>query len=63
MPVLSIYLDMRPQATGNNPGVSGGEIVLKDRLHEIEKNYAPRELKTKLISFLIRADCCVKKQF
>ena len=42
MPVLSIYLDMRPQATGGNPGVRSGEIVLKDRLHEIEKTYRPR---------------------
>ncbi|MDQ6785856.1 MAG: hypothetical protein M3033_03435 [Acidobacteriota bacterium] len=42
MPVLSIYLDMRPQATGGNPGVRSGEIVLKDRLHEIEKTYLPR---------------------
>ncbi len=32
MPVLSIYLDMRPQATGGNPGIRSGEIVLKDRL-------------------------------
>jgi hypothetical protein len=42
MPVLSVYLDMRPQATGGNPGVRSGEIVLKDRLHEIEKTYLPR---------------------
>lgn len=42
MPVLSLYLDMRPQATGGNPGVRSGEIVLKDRLHEIEKTYLPR---------------------
>ncbi|MEJ7863433.1 MAG: hypothetical protein WKF90_17525 [Pyrinomonadaceae bacterium] len=42
MPVLSVYLDMRPQETGENPGVRSGEIVLKDRLHEIEKTYRPR---------------------
>lgn len=42
MPMLSVYLDMRPQATGENPGVRSGEIVLKDRLHEIEKTYRPR---------------------
>lgn len=42
MPVLSVYLDMRPQATGGNPGLRSGEIVLKDRLHEIEKTYLPR---------------------
>lgn len=42
MPVLTIYLDMRPQATGENPGLRSGEIVLKDRLNEIEKTYRPR---------------------
>lgn len=42
MPVLSVYLDMRPQATGESPGVRSGEIVLKDRLREIEKTYRPR---------------------
>ncbi len=42
MPVLSVYLDMRPQATGGTPGVRSGEIVFKDRLHEIEKTYLPR---------------------
>ncbi len=42
MPVLSVYLDMRPQATGRNPAVRSGEIVLKDRLREIEKTYLPR---------------------
>jgi peptide chain release factor subunit 1 len=42
MPVLSVYLDTRPQATGENPGVRSGEIVLKDRLREIEKTYRPR---------------------
>lgn len=53
MPVLSVYLDMRPQATGRNPGVRSGEIVLKDRLHEIEKTYLPRG--ADLDSF--RSDC------
>ena len=42
LPVLSIYLDMRPQATGQNPGVRSGQIVLKDRLREIEKTLGPR---------------------
>jgi len=42
MPVLSVYLDARPQATGESPGIRSGEIVLKDRLHEIEKTYRPR---------------------
>lgn len=42
MPVLSIYLDMRPQATGNSPAVRSGDIVLRDRLNEIEKTFGPR---------------------
>ncbi len=42
MPVLSVYLDMRPQATGNTPAVRSGDIVLKDRMNEIEKTYGPR---------------------
>jgi peptide subunit release factor 1 (eRF1) len=42
LPVLSIYLDMRPQATGQDPGRRAGLIVLRDRLREIEKTYWPR---------------------
>ncbi|MGE3270716.1 MAG: Vms1/Ankzf1 family peptidyl-tRNA hydrolase [Chloroflexota bacterium] len=42
LPTLSIYLDMRPQATGQNPALRSGRIVLKDRLHEIEKTLGPR---------------------
>ena len=42
LPVLSIYLDTRPQATGESPGVRSGLVVLKDRLREIEKTLGPR---------------------
>jgi ribosomal protein L7Ae-like RNA K-turn-binding protein len=41
-PVLSVYLDMRPQATGERPAVRSGLVVLKDRLREIEKTLLPR---------------------
>ncbi len=41
-PTLSIYLDLRPHATGENPAVRTGFIVLKDRLREIEKTLWPR---------------------
>jgi|SRR5579871_121650 peptide subunit release factor 1 (eRF1) len=41
-PVLSVYLDMRPQATGQRPSVRSGLVVLKDRLREIEKTLGPR---------------------
>jgi peptide subunit release factor 1 (eRF1) len=42
LPVLSIYLDIRPQATGNSPGRRAGLTVLRDRLREIESTYWPR---------------------
>ncbi len=41
-PVLSIYLDMGPRETGENPAVRTGLIVLKDRLRRIEKTLWPR---------------------
>ena len=41
-PVLSVYLDMRLHATGENPGVRSGLVVLKDRLRAIEKTIGPR---------------------
>lgn len=40
--VLSVYLDMRPHTTGENPAVRPALIVLKDRLREIEKTLLPR---------------------
>jgi peptide chain release factor subunit 1 len=42
LPVLSIYLDMRPHATGENPAVRAGTVMLRNRLREIEKTYLPR---------------------
>lgn len=42
VPVLSAYLDMRPQATGERPALRSGLVVLKDRLREIEKIVWPR---------------------
>ncbi|MDE3228856.1 MAG: hypothetical protein KGO05_03155 [Chloroflexota bacterium] len=42
LPVLSVYLDLRPQATGENPATRSGLIVLKDRLRQIEKTLLPR---------------------
>lgn len=42
-PVVSVYLDMRLHATGENSAVRSGLIVLKDRLREIE-NSLPRAL-------------------
>jgi ribosomal protein L30E len=40
--VLSVYLDMRPHATGENPAQRTGLTVLKDRLRAIEKTLLPR---------------------
>ncbi len=42
VPILSVYLDMRPQATGERPALRSGQVVLKDRLREIEKTLLPR---------------------
>jgi len=42
LPVLSIYLDMRPQATGENPGRRAALTILRDRFREIEATYWPR---------------------
>lgn len=42
LPLISIYLDLRPQATGGTPELRSGLVVLKDRLHEIGKTYLPR---------------------
>jgi peptide chain release factor subunit 1 len=41
-PVLSVYLDMRPQATGESPGLRSGSVVLRNRLRSIEKSLGPR---------------------
>jgi peptide chain release factor subunit 1 len=42
LPVLSVYLDMRPHATGENPWLRAGTVILRNRLREIEKTYLPR---------------------
>ncbi|MFN8534160.1 MAG: hypothetical protein U0556_11495 [Dehalococcoidia bacterium] len=42
MPVLSVYLDMRPQATGESPALRAGTVILRNRLRAIEKTYLPR---------------------
>ena len=42
LPLLSAYLDMRPHATGENPALRAGTVILKNRLREIEKTYLPR---------------------
>lgn len=42
LPVLSVYLDMRPHATGQRPGERAGLVVLRGRLREIERTYWPR---------------------
>lgn len=42
LPVLSVYLDIRPQATGETPELRSGLVVLKDRMREIERTFLPR---------------------
>ncbi|CAN5478953.1 hypothetical protein BH20CHL6_BH20CHL6_03610 [soil metagenome] len=38
LPFLTAYLDLRPQATGENPPIRTGEIVLRDRVREISRD-------------------------
>jgi peptide chain release factor subunit 1 len=40
--VLSLYLDLRPHTTGENPALRTAEIFLKDRTRAIEKTLLPR---------------------
>jgi hypothetical protein len=42
LPILSIYLDLRPEADGEAPGKRAALTVLRDRLTEIEEAYWPR---------------------
>lgn len=42
LPVLSVYLDMRPQATGESPGRRTSLTILRDRLSKIEGTLGPR---------------------
>lgn len=41
-PVLSVYLDMRPEAQGERPGGRSGIVVLKARLNEIRNTLPER---------------------
>ncbi len=41
-PVLSVYLDLRPQITGANPAIRPSRVLLKARLHQIEQTLWPR---------------------
>ncbi len=42
LPVLSVYLDMRPEATGEDPGRRTSLTILRDRLSKIEGTLGPR---------------------
>ena len=42
LPLLSVYLDMRPQATGESPGRRISLTILRDRLSKIEDTLGPR---------------------
>jgi hypothetical protein len=41
-PVLSVYLDLRPQAHGERPAVRASRVLLKERLHQIAQTFWPR---------------------
>lgn len=40
--ILSVYLDWRPQATGERPALRSGEVVLEDRLRQIQASLGVR---------------------
>lgn len=42
LPVLSIYLDWRPEATGERPGARVARTIVRDRLHAIQRAFWPR---------------------
>jgi peptide chain release factor subunit 1 len=42
LPVISAYLDLRPQATVGDPRVRSGLVVLRDRLRQLERELTPR---------------------
>lgn len=42
LPILSVYLDVRPEADGQAPGRRAAFTVLRDRLTEIEEAYWPK---------------------
>jgi ribosomal protein L7Ae-like RNA K-turn-binding protein len=42
LPVLSVYLDMRQQVTGESPGRRASLTILRDRLRDIESTLGPR---------------------
>jgi peptide chain release factor subunit 1 len=42
LPFLSIYLDVRPEATGQKPQLREGLLILEDRMREIRRTFLPR---------------------
>jgi hypothetical protein len=42
VPVLSVYLDLRPETPGTHPGARPARTVLRERLREIEQTFFPR---------------------
>ena len=42
LPVLSVYLDWRPEAMGERPGLRAARVMLRARLREIERAFWPR---------------------
>ena len=42
VPVLSVYLDLRPQTQGERPANLASRVILKQRLRQIERTFWPR---------------------
>ena len=42
VPVLSVYLDLRPLIQGNQPAERPYRVIVRERLHQIAATFAPR---------------------
>lgn len=42
IPILTVYLDYRPQISGANPAIRPSRVLLRTRLHQIEQTLWPR---------------------
>lgn len=42
VPVLSVYLDVRPLLTGDQPAIRASQVILRERLHSIAETFWPR---------------------
>jgi peptide subunit release factor 1 (eRF1) len=61
--ILSLYLDMRPQQTGESPGQRDALIIMRDRLREIERTLKRREEIDALQADVARVESFLANEF